>query len=304
MGITDIFHASKIKKEYLKKLSNGKFETNEHVIGEEFDGIYISSVATDVSFLASDEYKVVCYEPENLNHTVSVKDGRLAIEVNDERKWHDLVKDVSFSIPKITVYLPRGEYGVLKIDDVIGDICLAEDFVFAGIDISKSKGDTKLFASSSGEVKIKATSGRIEVKGINAASLDLALTTGDITVSEVECKDSVSANVRTGMVKLENVSCKSLSASAKTGDVFLDRVVAEDKFDIICTTGGVNFKACDAAEITVETSTGNVLGTLLSEKVFIHNTKTGVVDLPESASGGRCKITTATGDIKISVEQK
>lgn len=40
---------------------------------------------------------------------------------------------------------------------------------------------------------------------------------------------------------------------------------------------------------------------MLSEKVFIAETDTGGVKLPGTTSGGTCKITTSTGDIKISL---
>ena len=58
---------------------------------------------------------------------------------------------------------------------------------------------------------------------------------------------------------------------------------------------------CDAAEIFVKTDTGDVTGTLLSEKVFVTTTDTGKVEVPRSVSGGRCEITTDTGDIRISI---
>ena len=63
----------------------------------------------------------------------------------------------------------------------------------------------------------------------------------------------------------------------------------------------MNFEASDAASIFVETDTGDVKGSLLSEKIFIINTDTGKKEVPESTTGGRCKITTDTGDIKITI---
>ena len=58
-------------------------------------------------------------------------------------------------------------------------------------------------------------------------------------------------------------------------------------------------KECDAAEIFVETDTGDVKGSLLSEKVFIPKSDTGDIKVPKTVTGGRCEITTDTGDIKI-----
>jgi hypothetical protein len=38
---------------------------------------------------------------------------------------------------------------------------------------------------------------------------------------------------------------------------------------------------------------------LLSEKVFITKSDTGRIDVPETVTGGKCKITTDTGSIRI-----
>lgn len=67
------------------------------------------------------------------------------------------------------------------------------------------------------------------------------------------------------------------------------------------STGYVRFDKCGAAELYVETDTGDVTGSLLSDKVFITDTDAGDVDVPKTASGGRCEIRTDTGDIKIEV---
>ncbi len=66
-------------------------------------------------------------------------------------------------------------------------------------------------------------------------------------------------------------------------------------------TGSVKFNKSDAGEIKVVTTTGDVKGTLLTDKVFIVNTNTGKKEVPNTITGGRCEITTDTGDIKISI---
>ena len=51
----------------------------------------------------------------------------------------------------------------------------------------------------------------------------------------------------------------------------------------------------------VSTDTGDVTGSLLSAKVFVVTTDTGTVQVPKSTAGGRCEISTDTGDIRITV---
>jgi DUF4097 and DUF4098 domain-containing protein YvlB len=81
----------------------------------------------------------------------------------------------------------------------------------------------------------------------------------------------------------------------------MKNVVATGMFDIKRSTGDVELDMCDANEIFVNVGTGDVFGTLLSDKVYIAKTSTGEVDVPKTIEGGRCEITTTTGDIKLSV---
>ena len=110
---------------------------------------------------------------------------------------------------------------------------------------------------------------------------------GDITVG-----------VSTGKAYLTDIACKNVISSGSTGDIFLDNVIAANKFYIERSTGDVRFENSDATEIFVETGTGYVTGTLLTDKVFIIQTDTGSVDVPKTITGGRCEITTDTGDIR------
>ena len=83
----------------------------------------------------------------------------------------------------------------------------------------------------------------------------------------------------------------------------MKNVVATGTISIKSDTGDVRFEGSDAIEISVKTDTGDVTGTLLSEKVFITETSTGSINVPKTTSGGKCEITTSTGDINISIKQ-
>lgn len=83
----------------------------------------------------------------------------------------------------------------------------------------------------------------------------------------------------------------------------MKNVNAAEKFSIQRTTGDVKFDGCDASEIDVKTNTGDVAGSLLSDKVFIAASDTGHVDVPQTVIGGKCEITTSTGDIRISIQR-
>lgn len=285
------------------KLSTVRFVTNTYSVSESFSDISMEIETADIVFAPSDDEKckVVCYEPEKTAHSVSVRDGSLIIGANDERKWYDFIC-ISLGSPKITVYLPQSEYSALVIKGTTGSIEIPDSFGFDRIDISISTGDVSTFASASGDVVIKATTGDIKADGITARSLDLTVTTGGIYVSDVHCAENLRIHTSTGDAKLIDVSCGDLITRGTTGDVSLKNVIAAGKISVDRSTGNVTLIASDASEIFVQTSTGDVTGNLLSDKVFIARSATGTVDVPKSVTGGRCEISTSTGDIRIKVK--
>lgn len=245
------------------KLSTVKYETNNYEINENYKDISIETDTADIVFMPAEGLKtlVVCREQKNMKHSVEVKDDTLVIEIVDTRKWYEYI-GINFGATEITVYIPQGEYGRLSVNGSTGDI---------------------------------------SIENISADALDLSVSTGRITVSDATCRGDVKINVSTGKTNLTDVKCKNLTSSGSTGDISLKNVIAAETFSIERSTGDIKLDGCDAAEIFVETDTGDIRGTLLSEKVFITDTDTGSIKVPNSVTGGRCEITTDTGNIKIDV---
>lgn len=264
-----------------KKFSTQKYQTNEHVITQEFNDISIETDVSDIILVPSDQgKKVVCYERERDNHLVEILDGVLKITL---RKSQNLMDNISImgENSTITLYLPKGEYGNLTIEASTSDILISKDFIFNGIDVSVSTGDIESKASAKGLIKISTTTGDIKIEEVSATAIDTSVSTGDVTVI--------------------SVNCKNFNSQGSSGDLRLDGVLVEEKFFIKRNTGSVEFRDCDGGEIVVETSTGDVEGNLLSEKIFFVKTNTGDVDVPRTTTGGTCEITTRTGDIRIRI---
>lgn len=244
------------------KLNTANYETNTYQISEEFSSISMNTDTADILFLPSDEgmCKVVCYEMTNAKHSVTIQNSTLTINVTDEKEWYDYV-GITFGTPKITVYLPGTEYDSLFIKEDTGDIEVPRDFKFG--------------------------------------SIDILISTGDVTITGATCEGDLKINVSTGKTNLTDIKCKNLISDGSTGNISLKNVIATENFSIERSTGDVNFDGCDANEILVKTDTGDVTGKLLSEKIFITQTSTGDVNVPKSTTGGKCEITTSTGDINI-----
>lgn len=135
-----------------------------------------------------------------------------------------------------------------------------------------------------------------EYIGINFDSPKITVALPADEYGEIEIK------VSTGIVKLDGVRCEKLTSKGSTGDVFMKDVIVGESIFVERDTGDISFDACDAREIFAKTETGDIKGSLLSDKVFVAETDTGKISVPKNGNGGRCELTTDTGNIKIEIK--
>ena len=284
-------------------LGGGELKTETYNVPEAFQSISIRSDTEDITFCLSEDgaCRVVCQEREKEPHTVSVQDGALTIERTDKRTWRDHISWFSFGSPTITVYLPQTEYASLTIEESTGDITIPKEFAFGSMALSLSTGDVDCRASTQGLLRVQTSTGDIHLEGVSAGELDLAVSTGKAEVRSVVCQGNAALEVSTGKATLSEMTCQSFRSTGGTGDITLNQVIAEETISIVRSTGDVRLEQCDAGELTIETDTGTVTGSLLSDKVFITHSDTGRIDVPETVTGGVCRITTDTGDIQITI---
>ena len=284
-------------------LGGGGLVTNTAGIGESFENISLEGGTEDVAFLPAEDgaCRVVFRERENEPHTASVENGTLVIRSADTRKWYEHITLFSVGSPAVTVYLPQDAYASLSVKVSTGDVSVPGGFTFGEISLTADTGDVTCAASSEGALRIRTSTGAVRVENVSAGSAALTVSTGRITLRSTACEGDVEVNVSTGAAVLSDVTCRGLSSSGSTGSLTLERVVCSGALTARRSTGDIRFDACDAAELDVSTSTGDVTGTLLTDKVFIARSDTGRVDVPETVTGGKCKITTDTGRIVISI---
>ena len=285
-----------------KKLSTVKYEDNEYEITESYHGISVNTNTSEIIFVPSEDggTAVSCHEQTRLTHTVEVSEGILTVTLNDTRKWYNYL-GIGFENPKIVISMPSDNYGTLSVKSSTGDVYVAKDFTFESIDVKVSTGNVTCLSSARGDVSIKSSTGDISVENITADSVILSASTGRVTVSGVSCEGNLDVTVSTGKTYLTDVSCEKLKSNGDTGDISLSRTVAKAALSVTRSTGSVSFDGADAPQIYVKTDTGNVNGRLLTDKVYIVHTDTGRVDVPKTILGGRCEITTDTGNIIITV---
>lgn len=245
------------------KLSTVKYVTNTYPVTEGFTDIWIKTNTADIQILPSDSEscQVICHEEENALHTVSVEDGCLTVRLRENQKWYAHI-GINIGSPRLTVTLPRAVYQ---------------------------------------SVTVEGSTGNVLVEKLSAENADIRVSTGHVTLSELTCSGSLRVDVSTGRTDLNHVSCGTFTSTGSTGSVKLSDVTAEQQLFLRRNTGDVKLDRCDAGELMLQTNTGDVTGTLRSDKMFVAQTSTGHIDVPKTAGGGRCQISTSTGDIHISI---
>ena len=265
------------------KLTTTAYVTNQHTITEDFTNISIVVDTSKIQFLPSQDgtCSIICYEQERVTHSVAVRDGTLVIETQDTRKWYEYI-GIHFSKPKITIYLPMGQYGELAIRTCTGNVSITQPYTFTNVHITLSTGN-------------------IQISDVSADTMALSVSTGDIHATNLHHLDGMNVFVATGDSILENISCRHFASGGGTGDVSMRNVIASGTMTVTRATGDITFFACDAGEILIEADTGDVSGTVLSDKIFFAHTNTGRVEVPKTTTGGKCEITTSTGNIQIRI---
>ena len=280
------------------KLEDKTTELNETVTNFDID----LSVA-DLEFKVGDTAKVVCHESEKEHHEVTLKDGTLKIKFVDEKRWYENIFNWSLDQFKVTVYVPAGEYGNLKIKASTGDIKVPHDFSFSDLKAETSTGDYDIRSYVTNKIDVQSSTGMVHIGDLSAKEINIKSSTGRINVLNVDVAEKITINTSTGDQKVTDTKCQNLEAKASTGFIVLTNTVVEKHIEIKRSTGDVTFHDSDAETLHVKTDTGDVRGTLLTSKVFYVKTDTGKVNVPKSTTGGLCEIETDTGDIDITIKE-
>ena len=282
-----------------RKLNTWEGETRTVPIGEDFADIRIQLDTQALELLPSEDgaCRVVFTVDRKASPIAAVSGGALEIRVKDERQWYEWI-GISFGEEKVTLYLPRERYETFTLETDTGSVRVPGSFSFREGQITGDTGSVLWEAPCADRLEIALHTGAVRVEASETGDLRLRTTTGSILARGMEAK-AVHVEADTGDVVLEDLRCASLEGKTDTGELTLRRTVADAAFDLHTDTGDVRLDDCDAAELTIRTNTGDVTGTLRTAKVFFTKTNTGDVDVPRSAAGGPCDITTDTGDIRI-----
>ncbi len=276
--------------------------TNEHEVGF-YSNINIDIKTADLEFKVAEDgtRKVVCEEREKEYHTVEVVDDTLTIKAFDTRKWNEKAFNFNTKSMKVTIYAPSEAYNDGNIVSSTGDITIPHDYSFNNLKVTLSTGKTNVNSDCINAMNIEASTGNVNVEA-KTKNLHIKVSTGDINIKNADIEEKIYAETSTGKITITDSKSQNLETISDTGRTKLDNTIMEKNIKISTHTGDVNLNDSDAETLDIETHTGDVKGTLLTSKIFYAHSNTGSVNVPESTTGGLCKINTRTGDISIKIK--
>ena len=262
-------------------LRSTKVKENYHII-DSFDNIEIIGSDFDINIYpkVTDDSgsHINCVENKKMKFDIKVVDNKLIIKLQDERNFSQLLFD--FYDLEIELHLEYQVYNDLIIENDTGDIFVSEYLSFNDIKIISSTGDLDLKA-----------------KEIN--NLNIKTSTGDIEINDTIIKNNVSIESSTGEIVLKNVNCDKLDIKTSTGDTKLINVLVSTDFTMDGSTSDLYLYRFDANNINITLTTGDINGIILTNKIFMVTSSTGEILVPDTTTGGICKIKTSTGDVTI-----
>ncbi len=280
------------------------FTSVTHNIDEEFQHISVDATAADIRILPSRDGKVsvTVEQSDKVTYAVAVANDTLTVTEQDDRAWFDHI-GIHLRTQKITVYLPEGTYGNLKLETTHGALRLsASDSTFAAAALHSTSGDMHITATVAGNLTVKATSGDMHIAATVTGNLTVKATSGDVELRNTKAED-LTVSLTSGDLDMTDCRANDLNLSVTSGDVELDQVIGQGKLQVKTGSGDIELSGCDAASIKLSTGAGDVEGTLLSDKLFDVDSGSGRIRVPAGdKQAPLCYVRTGSGDIILRIE--
>ena len=217
-----------------------ELETHEYEIKENFNDIKITTDIADIQFILSENPStfIVCEEEKNANHSVTVKENTLRIEIVDDQKWYEDI-GIKLRTPKITVYLGKSEYGNISLETDTGNILLDNIIATGKLATETDTGNVNFEACDASEVFIKTVTGNVLLDDvITTGKLTIQTDTGNVKFEACDASEVI-IKTDTGNVTGSFLTDKVVFAESNTGKIDIPKVIADEKCEIITDTGNI-----------------------------------------------------------------
>ena len=217
--------------------------------------------------------------------TYDVEDGVLNIDGNMESKWCFFSFGPNPEQKIIDLKLPQDKPELLK-DMIIN--AQSADIVADSVSVENLKADL-----SSGNVKVEKS---------KMNNCDISVTSGDITVDEVEAYSGkeivlIKTKSTSGNVKVYGCEAKTVDIESTSGNSTCDKVTAVDSIQVRSTSGNMDISNCNTKNLGLSVTSGNINTTSVIANQATANVSSGDIELNIDAEKIDCYAT--SGDIIV-----
>lgn len=164
------------------------------------------------------------------------------------------------------------------------------------LELAATTGSMSIQDVEASDAKFTVTTGELVIHtGRFAQSLEINGTTGSIRVYDTE-SGTIKAETTTGEIRFENAGAKSIGVTLTTGEIHLRSVHAQ-RLSAHSTTGSIRLDGVDSDETDVTATTGSIRGQLpghMSDYTIESSTSTGSNNLPQTQISGSRKLSVRT----------
>lgn len=285
-----------------RRLGATSSEEQSYTIKESFRNISIEGDACDIYLLLAEDRacRIECTESSRVFYKIDVEGDTLTIERVDKRRWYEHI-GFTWEETEVKVFLPQQEYEALYAKTLSGDIEIPESLCFIRAEVNTASGEVSFSAAVEEELTVKTVSGDIYAGNTAPERLRLQSTSGEVRVDTIKRKTELNVQTTSGDIALRDITCRNVNAGSTSGEIYLSKLYASEEIRLETVSGDIALRYCDGASLSIKSTSGEVSGRLATEKIFITDTVSGKVDVPETDSGGICEVKTTSGDIEFTV---
>lgn len=196
---------------------------------------------------------------------IDEEDGILTIDQDEKTQFLILFpKITSRHIKTLYIAIPDGISFDFEIKTHTGDVSFEMDQV-----------------ETFGDMLLDSNTGNILLKNLSLNELDISLSTGDVSLVNVNTDFNLSAESNTGNINLSNVTASHVALDSNTGKINIDGLVATSLI-ADCNTGSISIdETTISGTVTLDSSTGSI-------------------DI-QSTTASQFDISSSTGDVSVMV---
>jgi DUF4097 and DUF4098 domain-containing protein YvlB len=236
--------------------------------------------------------------------TVLEEDGTLLIKQDERLQWFSLwTKMTSRRIKTLYIALPEDLSLDIDIDSGTGDVSFEMDQIekHGNIEIKSGTGNVNLEKIDVDSLDIHLSTGSVSLVNVNIAQNLMAESgTGNIVLSTVTAV-AVELESSTGKIDINGLNATSLKGSCNTGNIEIENTTIAGNIELDSSTGSIDITQTSAGGFDIDTSTGEVTITVGVISNYRYDLKTDVGVVKVGGINQGTTHVTSTGSILIKV---